>query len=83
MVEVDPETGEVKVLNIWYVADPGRVMNPPTVEGQIEGAIAQSLGYVLTEDSAVNQETGVLESDNLNTYKIPSILDMPKTEVPI
>ena len=80
-VEVDIETGEVKVLKILYVADPGRAINPATVEGQLEGAIAQSLGYVLTEEYVSNRETGVLESDNLNTYKVPSILDMPETEV--
>jgi xanthine dehydrogenase molybdenum-binding subunit len=80
-VEVDIETGEVKVLKILYVADPGRAINPATVEGQLEGAIAQSLGYVLTEEYVSNRETGALESDNLNTYKVPSILDMPDTEV--
>lgn len=80
-VEVDTETGEVKVLKILYVADPGRAINPATVEGQLQGAIAQSLGYVLTEEHAVNKETGVLESDNFNTYKVPSALDMPDTEV--
>ena len=80
-VEVDTETGEVKVLKILYVADPGRAINPATVEGQLEGAIAQSFGYVLTEDHAVNKETGALESDNFNTYKLPSALDMPETEV--
>lgn len=53
-VEVDVETGEVAVLNILYVADPGRTINPAT---------------------------GALESDNLNTYKLPSILDMPEIEV--
>jgi len=80
-VEVDTETGEVKVLKLLYVSDPGRAINPATVEGQLEGGIAQSLGYVLTEDYVVNKETGVLESDNFNTYKIPSTLDMPATEV--
>jgi len=80
-VEVDTETGEVNVLKILYVADPGRAINPATVEGQLEGAIAQSLGYVLTEEYVSNRETGALESDNLNTYKVPSTLDMPETEV--
>lgn len=80
-VEVDIETGEVKVLKILYVADPGRAINPTTVEGQIEGGIAQSLGYVLSEDYVVNNKSGALESDNFNTYKIPSVLDMPETEV--
>ncbi|MBW1802970.1 MAG: molybdopterin-dependent oxidoreductase, partial [Deltaproteobacteria bacterium] len=80
-VEVDTETGEVKVLKILYVADPGRAINPATVEGQLEGAVAQSLGYVLTEDHVINKETGALESDNFNTYKLPSALDMPELEI--
>ena len=80
-VEVDIETGEVDVLKILYVADPGRAINPTTVEGQLEGAIAQSMGYVLTEEYVSNRETGALESDNLNTYKLLSTLDMPETEV--
>ena len=80
-VEVDIETGEVKVLKILYLADPGKAINPATVEGQLEGAIAQSLGYVLTENYAISKETGALESDNFDTYKMPSALDMPETEV--
>ncbi|MFC1867119.1 xanthine dehydrogenase family protein molybdopterin-binding subunit [Thermodesulfobacteriota bacterium] len=80
-VEVDAETGEVAVLKILYYADPGRAINPTVVEGQLEGAVAQSLGYVLTEDYVSNKETGALESDNFNTYKVPSALDMPEIEV--
>jgi xanthine dehydrogenase molybdenum-binding subunit len=80
-VEVDTETGEIKVLKILYLADPGRAINPATVEGQLEGAIALSLGYVLSEDYIINRETGALESDNFNTYKLCSALDMPETEV--
>ncbi|HUL31048.1 MAG TPA: molybdopterin cofactor-binding domain-containing protein, partial [Thermodesulfobacteriota bacterium] len=80
-VEVDIETAEVKILKILYVNDSGRVINPATVEGQVEGGIAQSVGYCLTENCVINRETGVLESDNFTTYKIPSTLDMPETEV--
>jgi xanthine dehydrogenase molybdenum-binding subunit len=80
-VEVDTETGQVKVLKILYLADPGKAINPATVEGQLEGAIAQSLGYVLSEDYAINKETGALESDNFNTYKLYAALDMPETDV--
>jgi xanthine dehydrogenase molybdenum-binding subunit len=80
-LEVDTETGEINILKMLYVADPGRAINPNTVEGQLEGGIAQSLGYVLTEYYAVNGETGALESDNLNTYRLPSTLDMPETQV--
>jgi xanthine dehydrogenase molybdenum-binding subunit len=80
-VEVDTETGVVKVLKILYVADPGTAINPSTVEGQLEGAVAQSLGYVLSEDYVVSKKTGVLESDNLNTYKLFATVDMPEIEV--
>jgi xanthine dehydrogenase molybdenum-binding subunit len=80
-VEVDIETAEVKILKILYVNDSGRVINPTTVEGQVEGGIAQGVGYCLTEDCVINRETGVLESDNFTTYKIPSTLDMPEIEV--
>ncbi len=80
-VEVDTETGVVTVLKILYVADPGKAINPATVEGQLEGAVAQSLGYVLSEDYAINKKTGALESDNFNTYKLFTALDMPETEV--
>ena len=80
-VEVDIETAEVKILRILYVNDSGRVVNPATVEGQVEGGIAQGVGYCLTEDCVINKETGVLESDNFTTYKIPSTLDIPEMEV--
>ncbi len=80
-VEVDIETAEVRILKILYVNDSGRVVNPATVEGQVEGGIAQGVGYCLTEDCVINRETGVLESDNFTTYKIPSALDMPEIEV--
>jgi xanthine dehydrogenase molybdenum-binding subunit len=80
-VEVDIETGVVKLLKIVDVTDSGRAINPATVEGQVEGGIAQSAGYCLTESYFVNKKTGVLESDNFTTYKIPSALDMPETEV--
>jgi xanthine dehydrogenase molybdenum-binding subunit len=80
-VEVDIETGVVDVLKVLYIADPGRAINPTTVEGQLQGAIAQSLGYVLTEDYISSKETGALESNNFNTYKLQSSLDMPETEI--
>jgi xanthine dehydrogenase molybdenum-binding subunit len=80
-VEVDVETAEVDLLKILFVNDAGTVINPNTVEGQVEGGIAQSIGYALTEDFIVNKRTGALQSDNFTTYKLPSTLDMPETEV--
>lgn len=80
-VEVDTETGEVKVLKFTAAQDCGTAINPMTVEGQCEGGIQQGIGYALTEDFFVNKETGVLESDNFTTYKMPGSLDMPETEI--
>ena len=80
-VEVDTETGEVKILKILDITDCGRAINPTTVEGQVEGGIGLSVGYCLAENYFINKQTGVLESDNFNSYKIPSALDMPETEV--
>jgi CO/xanthine dehydrogenase Mo-binding subunit len=80
-VEVDIETGQVSLLKILHVSDSGKVINPATVEGQLQGAIAQSVGYALTEDYIINNKTGFLESNNFNTYKLPSVLDMPVIEI--
>ncbi len=80
-VEVDTETGEVKVLKFITAVDCGTAINPMTVEGQCEGGIQQGIGYALTEDFVVNRETGVLESDNFTTYKMLGTLDMPETEI--
>ncbi|MBW2609300.1 MAG: molybdopterin-dependent oxidoreductase [Deltaproteobacteria bacterium] len=80
-VEVDVDTAEVKVLKIVLAHDIGRAINPMTVEGQLEGAIVQSIGYCLSEAFRINQNSGIIESDNFTTYKIPSAPDLPKIKV--
>jgi xanthine dehydrogenase molybdenum-binding subunit len=80
-VEVDVETGEVKVLKILYIFDCGKAINPATVEGQLEGGVAQSIGYVLSEDYMVNKKTGAVMTDNFTTYRLAGTLDMPDMEV--
>ena len=75
-VEVDPETGKVDVLNIWYVANIGKVLNPKSAEGQLEGGIVQGIGYALTEDYI--WEKGRIMNPNFTDYKIPEAVDLPE-----
>ena len=78
-VEVDPETGQLKILDFVSVADCGTVVNPIAAEGQQEGAIAQGLGYALTERLLV--EDGQPQNPNFSDYKIPCTLDVPPLTV--
>jgi selenium-dependent xanthine dehydrogenase len=75
-VEVDLTTGEVQVLRVVAAHDVGRAINPLAVEGQIEGGIMMGIGYALTEEFRVEQ--GIVKSDNLARYKIPTIRHMPE-----
>ncbi|MCI0529666.1 MAG: molybdopterin-dependent oxidoreductase, partial [Nitrospira sp.] len=75
-VEVDPETGEVKVLQVIAVQDVGVAINPQLVEGQIEGGIVQGIGYALTEE--LKYVDGKIRNAGFLDYKIPSSLDAPK-----
>jgi len=75
-VEVDTETGEIKVLNFVAAHDAGTAVNPAMIEGQIEGSVAQGLGYTLTEDMIYNEQ-GILMNGNFTEYKVPRTLDMP------
>ncbi len=80
-VEVDTETGDVKLQKIVAAQDIGRAINPITVEGQVEGGLVQSIGFSLTEDYAIDKATGVLLSNNFANYKVPTTLDVPPIEV--
>ena len=75
-VEVDPETGQVKVNKIVTVHDVGTVLNPITHQGQIEGGVIQGLGYALMEE--MQTEDGRVSTLSLGEYKIPTIADMPQ-----
>jgi CO/xanthine dehydrogenase Mo-binding subunit len=74
-VEVDVETGHVRVLHVVSADDVGRAINPELVIGQIEGAVVQAHGYALTED--FRTQGGKVLSDQLSTYLLPTILDIP------
>jgi xanthine dehydrogenase YagR molybdenum-binding subunit len=77
-VLVDTETGAVKVERIVAVHDSGRVINPLTLSSQIEGGIIQGLGYALFEQRVIDRDTGIVVNDNLENYKVPTALDIPK-----
>lgn len=80
-VEVDVETGEVKILRMVIAHDIGKAVNPNSTEGQLEGGAAQGIGRALTEDFIVDMDTGVTLSANYDTYMIPRALDIPEMEI--
>lgn len=73
-VEVDPETGQVRLLKYFACHDVGFALNPQTVEGQIEGGVGFGVGYALSE--AVLSRNGKTLNPNLTDYRIPTSLDM-------
>jgi CO/xanthine dehydrogenase Mo-binding subunit len=74
-VEVDTDTGEVRVERFICADDVGKAINPQQVTGQIEGAVVQALGYSLLEDWKTRD--GRVLTDKLSTYLIPTVLDVP------
>ncbi len=78
-VEVDKETGLVKVKEMWTAHDCGTVINPRSVEGQLAGSIQMGLGYALSEQFVM--EGGKTINTNFADYKMPTAMDMPKSNV--
>lgn len=76
-VEVDTETGQVHPVEIVSAVDVGKALNPDICEGQVEGAVAQGLGYALTEEIQVGPDGRVLNPTFMD-YKIFCAADMPK-----
>jgi xanthine dehydrogenase molybdenum-binding subunit len=73
-VEVDTETGEVKILRMAAAHDVGKVLNPQALKGQMYGALAQGVGYALYEQ--VQSHEGKIMNPNFRDYKIPTIHEM-------
>lgn len=74
-VEVERETGQVRVQQLYFVVDATKVINPIIYQGQIDGAVTQGLGFSLIEKLAV--EDGRVMTLSLGDYKIPTICDVP------
>jgi carbon-monoxide dehydrogenase large subunit len=79
IVEVDPETGEFKVLRYVVVDDCGKPINPLVVEGQIQGGVVQGIGSTVFEEF-VYSERGELLTPTLEGYFLPSAADVPHVE---
>jgi xanthine dehydrogenase molybdenum-binding subunit len=81
-VEVDPETGKVTILRYTAVQDAGRAVHPVQVEGQMQGGVAQGIGWALYEGYVFNEQ-GEMLNPNLLDYKLPTALDVPPIETVI
>jgi putative selenate reductase molybdopterin-binding subunit len=79
-VAVDLDTGRIRIVDYVAAADCGTAVNPRLAEGQVEGAIANGIGYALTEDLAID-DAGRARGADFGRYKIPGALDMPPLEV--
>lgn len=77
-VRVDKFTGLVKVEKVWAAHDVGKAINPAGIEAQVEGGVAQGIGYALTENFKMHD--GIVLTDNLSTYLLPTALDISKVE---
>lgn len=74
-VEIDTETGEIRILKLYNVADLGRALNPKVVETQLSGASLMQLGFTLYEN--MDFDAGQVTNASFADYKIPGIHDVP------
>ena len=75
-IEVDTDTGQVRLLNVISANDVGKAINPAQVQGQVEGGIVQAQGYAIQENFITRN--GYVLTDQLSTYLIPTVLDIPE-----
>lgn len=80
-VEVDVETGQVRVLRFVSAHDSGRIINPTLARSQVEGGIIQGIGYALFEERLLDPRSGVPLNPTMHDYKIPTMADIPSIEV--
>src|SRR5690606_7888238 len=75
VVDVDPDLGLVRVVQVATAQDVGRVLNPLSAMGQVEGGIAQGLGLAVMEE--IIQIDGKIRNASFTDYLLPTMLDMP------
>jgi xanthine dehydrogenase molybdenum-binding subunit len=78
-VAVDPETGKVDILRYTATQDVGKAVHPSYVEGQMQGAVAQGIGWALNEEYYYD-ENGTLRNAGFLDYRMPTCLDLPMIE---
>ncbi len=80
-VEVDPETGKVKIEQFTAVDDFGNLVNPMIVAGQVQGGVAQGLGQAMMEGCAYDNESGQLLTGSYMDYAMPRASDVPEVKL--
>ena len=80
-VEVDTDTGRVRVLRYVAAHDSGRIINPRAALNQAEGAVSQMLGFALSEELVTDAATGVTLNAGYLEHKSPTILDYPDIQI--
>ena len=81
-VEVDPETGKVTVLRYTALQDAGKAVHPSYVEGQMQGGVAQGIGWALNEEYFMSED-GVMQNSSFLDYRMPTSLDLPMIDTVI
>ena len=81
-VEIDPETGKTDVVRYTIVQDAGRAIHPSYVEGQMQGGVAQGIGWALNEEYYMSDD-GVMSNSSYLDYRMPTSLDLPSIETVI
>jgi xanthine dehydrogenase YagR molybdenum-binding subunit len=82
-VEVDTETGEVRLIQAVCAHDSGRWINPLTSESQIQGGFLQGAGMALTEERILDSGTGIQLNADFHQYRTPTSFDLPETITPV
>ena len=80
-VEIDPDTGHVRLMRYVAVDDYGRLVNPRLTQGQVQGGLVQGIGQAMLEDIIYDRESGQLLSGSLMDYALPRADDVPAIEV--
>jgi len=82
-VEVNTDTGKVKVLKVVAAHDIGRVLNWKTMENQLHGGIIQGVSFALMEQRIIDKATGKVLTTDMHNYKMPTVMDIPEIEAHI